>query len=929
MHPVWASPTVVLCLVWLCSNGLTTQAWAQVADSGKASSWQKEILNRYTNLHRQTLRLAKQRAWPIHKKYSSTRTIQLQDVDAFGQPVYYVLHNMEAAEGTRTVSIQGNGSLPVALSGNSPRMTGKLGLWDGGRVLATHQELGTSRITQTDNTASLNDHTTHLAGTLIGKGVNAKARGMAYGAQLAVWDYTNDIAELVKAAPNLLLSNHAYGPVVGWVYNPSRPGTDPKLKWEWWGNTTVSATEDYQFGFYTEKAQDLDRTAYNNPFLLMVRSADNKRADTGPPDGTPYYLKNTTTKSTAARRRNDSYDVIPAEATAKNVLTVGAADVTFDKQNRPVSLNSTSFSGWGPTDDGRIKPDLLGIGTDVFSTLAGSNTAYGLLSGTSMASANVSGSLFLLQELYARQQAAQGNTASQFMRAATLRGLALHTADRINPAAGPDYRQGWGLLNTEAAARVLLNEELAHQMLEQSLKSGSTFTHKIVAQGNEPLIITLSWTDPAGTATPVSAASLNKRTPKLINDLDLRLSDGTFTSFPFVLDPDQPNRAAITNDNFRDNVEQIYLARPVAGQTYSVTVSHKSKLTYTTQPFSLIVSGLRRVRCDLTAGIAPPATATLCAGSMLSLRSSTQATGVTYQWLRDGLPVSGAATTSLQLSQPGAYVLKVTDANGCQATSPPVQIQERTPVSTLSPTGDQWVCSSQKPIVLKAMSDSDTSYEWFGDGIRITGASSSSLSVNQPGSYQVQVTQAGCKALSSATTVRLTTVNTIDLQPSESELILPQGAAVTLTAPVDATYSYQWLRDTIALQKATTYRLSVTQPGVYKVRITQQNCVGWSPARIIRTAILTGTSLGPDNRFRLYPNPAESLLTVDYVPATTQRVQVSVYNLHGVLVYNSLPLRTANGLLRTVVPVSHLMPGQYILQLTDGLTTRVGRFTKQ
>jgi hypothetical protein len=57
----------------------------------------------------------------------------------------------------------------------------------------------------------------------------------------------------------------------------------------------------------------------------------------------------------------------------------------------------SSFSAWGPTDDGRIKPDIVADGVNVVSsTNASLTTSYGSFSGTSMASPNAAGSLFLL-----------------------------------------------------------------------------------------------------------------------------------------------------------------------------------------------------------------------------------------------------------------------------------------------------------------------------------------------------------------------------------------------------------------------------------------------------------------------------------------------------------------------------------------------------
>ena len=105
----------------------------------------------------------------------------------------------------------------------------------------------------------------------------------------------------------------------------------------------------------------------------------------------------------------------------------------------------SSFSGWGPTDDGRIKPDLVTKGVAVKSCLADSNNAYATWNGTSMATPGATGALLLLQEHY-------NDTYSTFMKAATLKALAIHTADETGPNPGPDYMFGWGLMNTAKAA---------------------------------------------------------------------------------------------------------------------------------------------------------------------------------------------------------------------------------------------------------------------------------------------------------------------------------------------------------------------------------------------------------------------------------------------------------------------------------------------
>jgi len=88
-------------------------------------------------------------------------------------------------------------------------------VWDGGSVRTTHQEFG-GRARQMDNTSSLSDHATHVAGTMIAAGVRSQARGMAYEAELVAHDWNNDLSEMTaRAAARHATKRHRRSSVAG------------------------------------------------------------------------------------------------------------------------------------------------------------------------------------------------------------------------------------------------------------------------------------------------------------------------------------------------------------------------------------------------------------------------------------------------------------------------------------------------------------------------------------------------------------------------------------------------------------------------------------------------------------------------------------------------------------------------------------------
>lgn len=509
----------------------------------------------------------------IHHYLPTGKVMSFVDFDTDGKPVYVQTDNAKAASTIATSKVY-----PSATLASKYNLAGRgftVGEWDGGSSRITHREYQ-GRAFQADNsTMAVSEHATHVGGTLIAGGVTPGAKGMAYQAKLLTHDWTNDDAEMAaKAAQGLLISNHSYGTVCGWE-------VDASGNWAWNGNNTVNATYDYKFGYYDTQARDWDRLTYKAPFYLVVKSAGNSR-DSGPSNDPQHP-------------RNGPYDCLPTYSIAKNILTVGAVNGLSNGYNGPASVTMSSFSSWGPADDGRIKPDIVGDGVNLNSCGSAADDNYASLSGTSMSGPSVAGSCLLLQEFYS-------NTHFQKrMKSATLKGLVIHTADEcFNPSqggwTGPDYRFGWGLMNTKNAADLIYNDSTESMMRELVLDNQQPQEITITAKGTEPLVATICWTDYEGTPGP---AAYNSRLKNLVNDLDLRVCSalGSDTTFPWKLNPDSLTRPARKGDNSVDNVEKIELTNPVAGQTYKIRVSNKGNLfAGTNQPqkqaFSLIVSGI-------------------------------------------------------------------------------------------------------------------------------------------------------------------------------------------------------------------------------------------------------------------------------------------------------------------------------------------------
>jgi len=478
------------------------------------------------------------------------------------EPLYRTTLNANAAISTGANLIRQ--TAPYNLDGSGI----KVGVWDGGSVRNTHQEFNTTRVVKKNSTVAVDDHATHVAGTIGASGFQASAKGMAPLVAIDSYDWNSDTAEMSATGAatandsfttKIPLSNHSYG--------------------------FDAVTAD--MGRYETNCNELDALALSLPYYLVFWAAGNEQ-DTLTALG--------------------GYQSITFSGLSKNILTVGAGDDAVTSGVRDISKGTLAyFSSMGPCDDGRIKPDLVANGVNVNSCISTSDTAYdATYSGTSMATPNAAGSATLLVQLYSRE------FSSQRMRSSMLKALLIHTADDVGRP-GPDYQYGWGYLNVKAAADVILAHKASlavPKMVDDSISNASkTKTYSYKWDGSSPLRATLCWTDPAG----VAQTATDSRTPNLKHNLDLKITapDGTTIyqpyTMPFVGTWTQASMTlnATKGKNNVDNVERVDLPAPTQTGTYTVTVSLDGTLTTSTQAFSLVVTGASSMEAN------PPPTVSL------------------------------------------------------------------------------------------------------------------------------------------------------------------------------------------------------------------------------------------------------------------------------------------------------------------------------
>lgn len=610
----------------------------------------------------------------------------------FNQPYFHQPDDLDQVKNSNADFLQ-NGTI-TGLTGSFNGENIKYTVFDGGRAFEGHvlfNNIPNRIVNKEDPSMNYSDHATAVSSfigsknqaytfQLTGGGTHpVNFKGIAPNSTFDNYAFANSVLpgttntisvyqKILIAQPKI--SNHSYGSNQGWS-NAAISGA-----WVWFGTYNAGAYTDLQ-GTYYVNDRNYDLIVYSNPSYVIVKSAGNYFG-MGPAGNTmPKYYVNSGNAVAfpdgATIPPNNcalGYDCIGPGSLAKNIIVVGATDIITSNDKRYTTTTDvikSDYSSAGPRDDGAIKPDITTTGTDVAHASTDEDTVGSQLisvgSGTSYSAPVVTGIIGLWMQIYKQL------FPTLELNAASAKTLTIHSASEAGNI-GPDPWHGWGFINAKKGAELLVGKSNNTVIFaDETLISGNTNSKVVKASGSEPLKVTISWIDPAGTST----SAHNSRVSKLVNDLDLRIIDTSTNTiyYPWKLDANNPMTPATKADNTVDNVEQVVIDNAVAGRNYKIEILNKGTLvndagTAAPQNYSIIVTGFSEVlgTKDVTSPangivIAPTLTKDVVNILKAPKKSSYTVYDLSGKKLQSGVINSAQEIISLSSYTNGIYIIEV------------------------------------------------------------------------------------------------------------------------------------------------------------------------------------------------------------------------------------------------------------------------------
>ncbi|GAB5404975.1 MAG: hypothetical protein Aurels2KO_32060 [Aureliella sp.] len=266
---------------------------------------------------------------------------------------------------------------------------------------------------------------------------------------------------------------------------------------------------------------------------------------------------------------------------------------------------------------------------------------------------------------------------------------------------------------------------------------------------------------------------------------------------------------------------------------------------------------------------------------------------LSYQWLRDGSAITGATGSTYTLGDPdvGSQIsvqVSYTDGNGSSESVTSTATAAVTNVND-SPSGTPTITGTVAEnetltADTSAISDGDglgtLSYQWLRDGSAITGATGSTYTLDDADvgssiSVQVSFTDGNDNVETITSTASSSVTNANDTPQGLPTITGTATEDETLTADTSGivdddglgTFSYQWLRDGVEIQDATSdqYTLGDDDSGAaISVRVSYTDAQGKTESvTSAETPTIVNVNDSPEGFISIVSDPGSDTLTVN------------------------------------------------------------------
>ncbi|MBK7965826.1 MAG: immunoglobulin domain-containing protein [Bacteroidetes bacterium] len=253
----------------------------------------------------------------------------------------------------------------------------------------------------------------------------------------------------------------------------------------------------------------------------------------------------------------------------------------------------------------------------------------------------------------------------------------------------------------------------------------------------------------------------------------------------------------------------------------------------------------------------------ICSGSNTTL-STNATTGNNYQWLRNGVVIQGANSSSYGATLSGIYNCIQSNSCGADTSNNITLTVKGLPSASISTSGSTTFCAGDS-ILLNGPITNNRSYQWMRNGINIPNAIAPNFFVTQSGAYRLLITNTntGCSKKGNIISTSLTPLPSATITPLGPTTFCA-GNNVTLQANPGVGYSYQWRKNGSAISGATTINYNATTAGKYKVDVTNGNgCITKSSNVVVSVPCREGDN-EDETSVQIYPNPTSGIFKLEF-----------------------------------------------------------------